>query len=61
MIVEKDGQLRAVGVSLTSHNLYPLQDRLIQGKPLRVVAERVDMASRAAARELVSRIDQEPL
>ena len=34
--MEQDGQLRAVGVSPTSHNLYPLQDRLIQGEPLRL-------------------------
>ena len=34
------------GVSPAHHNLYPLQARLIQGEPLRVVAERVDMAGR---------------
>ena len=57
LIVERDGQLRAVGVSPAHHNLYPLQARLIQGEPLRVVAERVDMAGRTL-RGLVSRIDQ---
>ena len=57
LIVERDGQLRAVGVSPTHHNLYPLQARLIQGEPLRVVAERVDMQGRTL-RGLVSRIDQ---
>ena len=57
LIVERDGQLRAVGVSPAHHNLYPLQARLIQGEPLRVMAERVDMAGRTL-RGLVSRIDQ---
>ena len=35
LIVERDGELRAVGVSQTSHNLYPLKARLIEGEPLR--------------------------
>ncbi len=57
LIVERDGTLRAVGASPTSHNLYPLKARLIQGEPLRVVAERVDMAGRTL-RGLLNRIDQ---
>ncbi len=57
LIVERDGQLRAVGPSQTSHNLYPLKARLIQGEPLRVVAERVAMQGHTL-RWLVSRIDQ---
>ena len=57
LIVERDGALRAVGPSPTHHNLYPLQARLIQGEPLRVMAERVEMAGRTL-RGLVSRIDQ---
>ena len=32
-IVERDGELRAVGASQTNHNLYPLQARPIQGVP----------------------------
>ncbi len=57
LIVAQDGTLRAVGPSPTHHNLYPLQARLIQGEPLRVVAERVTMSGHSL-RWLVSRIDQ---
>jgi inner membrane protein len=57
LIVERDGELRAVGPSPTHHNLYPLQARLIAGEPLRVVAERVDMRGHSL-RWLLSRIDQ---
>ena len=57
LIVERDGELRAVGSSQTHHNLYPLQARLLRGEPLRVVAERVAMAGHSL-RWLVSRIDQ---
>ena len=51
------GRCGRSGASPTHHNLYPLKARLIQGEPLRVVAERVDMAGRTL-RGLVSRIDQ---
>ena len=57
LIIEREGQLRAVGASQTSHNLYPLKARLMVGEPLRVMAERVDMAGHNL-RWLVSRIDQ---
>ncbi|MFZ1641821.1 MAG: hypothetical protein WAV07_10400 [Candidatus Contendobacter sp.] len=57
LIVERDGELRAVGASQTSHNLYPLKARLIEGEPLRVVSERVTMRGHTL-RWLVSRIDQ---
>jgi inner membrane protein len=57
LIVERDGELRAVGRSPAHHNLYPLKARLIQGEPLRVVAERVAMQSHTL-RGLLSRIDQ---
>ena len=57
LIVEQDGTLRAVGPSPTQHNLYPLKARLIQGEPLRVVAERVDMQGQTL-RGLLGRIDQ---
>jgi inner membrane protein len=56
LIVDRDGALRAVGPSQTHHNLYPLKARLIQGEPLRVVAERVSMTGHTL-RWLVSRID----
>ncbi|MCK7577128.1 MAG: hypothetical protein MZV65_15690 [Chromatiales bacterium] len=57
LIVERDGTLRAVGPSPAHHNLYPLKARLLRGEPLRVVAERVDLAGHTL-RWLVSRIDQ---
>ena len=57
LIVEQDGTLRAVGPSQTHHNLYPLKARLIQGQPLRVVAERVELRGHTL-RWLLSRIDQ---
>ena len=56
-IVLHDGQPRAVGKSEAQHNLLPVAARLIEGEPLRVVAERVDMAGHSL-RWLVSRIDQ---
>ena len=56
LIVERDGQLRAVGPSPTHHNLYPLKARLLRGAPLHVVAERVAMSGHTL-RGLVSRID----
>jgi inner membrane protein len=56
-IVLHEGQPRAVGKSEAHHNLYPVRGRLIEGEPLRVVAERVDMAGHTL-RWLVSRIDQ---
>ena len=57
LIVERDGVLRAVGPSPTHHNLYPLKARLIEGEPLRVVAERVNMAGHTLC-WLLGRIDQ---
>ena len=45
-----------IGDNRLERNLYLLQARLIQGEPLRVVAERVDMAGHTL-RWLVSRID----
>ena len=57
LIVERDGELRAVGPSPTHHNLDPLKARLIQGEPLHVVAERVARRGHTL-RWLVSRIDQ---
>ena len=56
MIVEREGELRAVGASQTSHNLYPLKACLIQGEPLRVVAERVNLRGHTL-RGLLSRIE----
>ena len=57
LIIEREGQLRAVGASPASHNLYPLKARLMTGEPLRVMAERIDMAGHNL-RWLMSRIDQ---
>ena len=56
-IVLHQGQPRAVGKSEAHHNLLPVAARLIQGEPLRVVAERVTMSGHTL-RWLVSRIDQ---
>ena len=56
-IVLHQGQPRAVGKSEAQHNLLPVAARLIQGEPLRVVAERVAMQGHTL-RWLVSRIDQ---
>ena len=56
LIVERDGQLRAVGANPARHNLYPVRGRLLQGEPLRVVTERVAMQGRTL-RWLVGRID----
>ena len=56
-IVLHDGQPRAVGKSEAQHNLLAVAARLIQGEPLRVVAERVAMAGHTL-RWLVSQIDQ---
>ena len=56
-IVLHDGQPRAVGQSEAQHNLLPVAARLIEGEPLRVVAERVAMQGHTL-RWLVSRIDQ---
>jgi len=57
LIVLHQGQARAVGKSEAQHNLYPVRGRLIQGEPLKVVAERVTMSGHTL-RWLVSRIDQ---
>ena len=56
-IVLHQGQPRAVGKSEAHHNLLPVAARLIQGEPLKVVAERVAMSGHTL-RWLVSRIDQ---
>ena len=56
-IVLHEGQARAVGKSEAHHNLLPIAARLIEGEPLRVVAERVELRGHTL-RWLVSRIDQ---
>ena len=56
LIVERDGELRAVGPSPAHHNLYPLKAQLLQSEPLRVVAERVELQGHTL-RWLLSRID----
>ena len=56
-LVLHQGQPRAVGQSEAHHNLLSIAARLIEGEPLRVVAERVDLSGHTL-RWLVSRIDQ---
>jgi len=56
IIVLYEGQPRAVGKSAAYHNLLPVSARLIEGEPLRVVAERVNMTGRTL-RGLINRID----
>jgi len=57
LIVLYEGQLRAVGQSPVSHDLYPVTARLLEGPPLTVVAHKVDMRGRTL-RWLLSRLDQ---
>ena len=57
LIVLYEGQLRAVGQSPVSHDLYPITARLLEGPPLTVVAHKVDMRGRTL-RWLLSRLDQ---
>ena len=56
LIVLHEGKPRAVGKSQQQHNLLPISARLIEGEPLRVVAERVNMAGRTL-HGLINRID----
>jgi inner membrane protein len=56
-IVLHDGQPRAVGKSEAHHHLLPVAARLIEGEPLRVVAERVELRGHTL-RWLLSRIDR---
>ena len=56
LIVLHEGKPRAVGKSQAQHNLLPVSARLIEGEPLRVVAERINMAGRTL-RGLINRID----
>jgi len=56
LIVLYEGKPRAVGKSQAQHNLLPVSARLIEGEPLRVVAERVNMTGRTL-RGLINRID----
>jgi inner membrane protein len=46
LIVLEGGELRAVGESQEAHNLYPNHVELIEGEPLRVLAQRGDMRGR---------------
>ena len=56
-IVLHDGQPRAVGKSESYHNLLPISARIIEGEPLRVQSERIEMKGRSL-RWLLSKIDQ---
>ncbi len=52
LIVLYQDQPRAVGKSEQAHNLLPVAARLIEGEPLRVVAERVDMRGQTLVLQL---------
>ena len=56
-IVLHQGQPRAVGKSEAYHNLLPISARLIEGEPLRVQSERIEMKGRSL-RWLLGKIDQ---
>ena len=53
-----NGQAQSVGESQIAHNLYPLKAKLIEGEPLTVVSQRVDMRG-GNLRWLLSKIDQQ--
>lgn len=57
-IVLHDGQPRAVGKSESYHNLLPISARIIEGEPLRVQSERIEMRGRSL-RWLLGKIDQQ--
>jgi inner membrane protein len=46
LILEQAGQLRSVGTG-EADRLYPIRAQLIEGEPLRVIAQRVDMRGRS--------------
>jgi inner membrane protein len=58
LIVLHEGKPRAVGESQVNHDLYPLHARLIEGPPLTVVSEKVDMRGRTL-RWLLNRLDKQ--
>ena len=57
LVVLQDGKPRAVGKSQQNHNLLPITARLIEGEPLRVMSQRVEMKGRTL-RWLLGKIDQ---
>lgn len=57
LIVLHEGRPKAVGESQISHNLYPTKARLIEGEPLQVISQRVDMQGRPL-RWLLEQIDK---
>lgn len=58
LIVLREGKPQSVGESQIAHNLYPLKARLIEGPPLTVVTQRIDMRGRNL-RWLLSKIEQQ--
>jgi inner membrane protein len=58
LVVLKDGELRAVGESQTSDNIFPTHAELVQGEPLRVISQRVNMRGRAL-QWLLDQIDKQ--
>lgn len=47
LIVDYHGKARSVGKSQMHHNLYPIDAVLIQGEPLRVISQRVNLQGRS--------------
>jgi inner membrane protein len=47
LIIDYHGKARSVGKSQLNHNLYPVDAVLIEGEPLRVISQRVDMKGRS--------------
>ncbi|MDD2760981.1 MAG: hypothetical protein PHH11_11890 [Methylomonas sp.] len=47
LIVDYRGKTRSVGKSQMQHNLYPVDAVLVEGEPLRVISQRVDMKGRS--------------
>jgi inner membrane protein len=47
LIIDYHGKARSVGKSQLNHNLYPVEAVLIEGEPLRVISQRVNMKGRS--------------
>lgn len=58
LIVLHNGKSQSIGESQIAHNLYPLKAKLVEGPPLTVVTQRVDMRGRNL-RWLLSKIDRQ--
>lgn len=56
LIIMHNGVPKALGESQTAHNLYPLKVKMMDGPPLNVVSEHIDMSGRTL-RWLLTHID----